>query len=129
MNICVSYLHENWILDCLHVHIHQGLAFPRFEPHVVCLQNWNHLITHKDFKWYNTGYTWRFEQENLREEKCCAIMENKNTVHQRPQNDFHIIFDIYTFYVENGGSRFLQTSLLTYQIIWCHISNGRNLQT
>jgi len=80
----------------------------------------------KDFKWYNTGHTWRFEHDNLRGEKCCAITENKNTVHQRPQNDFHIIFDICTFYTENGGSRFLQTSLLTYQIIWCHISNDRN---
>jgi len=24
----------------------------------------------QDFKWYNTGHTWRFEHDNLRGQKC-----------------------------------------------------------
>jgi hypothetical protein len=34
MNICASNFHETRILECFHVHIHKGVAFPGFEPDV-----------------------------------------------------------------------------------------------
>jgi hypothetical protein len=39
-----------------------------------------------DIEWYNTGHTRRFEHDNLRVDKCCAITENKNTASENSEH-------------------------------------------